>query len=225
MTDTANASPRPWRVTDYETGPQDIYAANGFRVCTMGITTSSDADAALIVDAVNNYKAKSEKRHPDTEDEFDPTALKSYRRPWSVSIDDENCLAVIRDADGLDVAYISDVIRSRAGDAAKMFVGLVEEGDRLRKSLASMMRVAYAERQKAEMFKRQWEKATGSEFAKKLSAARYERDKLRDIVRRLADTADDYASLLLSTGERDAGVMDLVTGLVAEARAAVGEDR
>jgi hypothetical protein len=49
-----------------------------------------------------------------------------------------------------------------------------------------------------------------------------ERDRLRDIVRRLAGIADDYASLLLSTGERDAGIMDSVTGLVAEARAAVG---
>lgn len=53
MTDPATASPRPWRATEYEAGPQDIYDANGFRVCTMGITTSSDADAALIVEAVN----------------------------------------------------------------------------------------------------------------------------------------------------------------------------
>lgn len=53
MSDAAKASPRPWRVTEYDPGPQDIYDANGFRVCAMGITTSSDADAALIVDAVN----------------------------------------------------------------------------------------------------------------------------------------------------------------------------
>lgn len=53
MNPVTNASPRPWRVTEYDPGPQDIYDADGFRVCTMGLTASSNADAALIVEAVN----------------------------------------------------------------------------------------------------------------------------------------------------------------------------
>lgn len=191
MTDTATASPRPWRVD----GAFILDSAGG--AIAMMCEPDYTVDAALIVEAVNNYdekkaKAEGKKRNQDTEDEWDPTSLKSYRRPWSVSIDDENCRAVIRDADGLEVAYISDVIRSRAGDTAQMFVGLVKERDRLCKNIASMMRVVYAERQKAEMFKRQWEKATGSEFAKKLSTARSERDRLRDIVRRLCDELESH---------------------------------
>lgn len=62
---TAKGSPRPWRVTEYEAGPQDIYDANGFRVCDVlghpGSTHDLDrANAALIVDAVNAYGEDAE---------------------------------------------------------------------------------------------------------------------------------------------------------------------
>ena len=53
---TNEPSPRPWRVVTYEEdGDQcDIYDANGTPVCTMGyIADQPEADAALIVDAVN----------------------------------------------------------------------------------------------------------------------------------------------------------------------------
>lgn len=56
----------------------------------------------------------------------------SYTRPWTVSIDDEHCRAVIRDERGVDVVYIQDVLPSRAREDAQMLVDLASERDELR---------------------------------------------------------------------------------------------
>ena len=56
----------------------------------------------------------------------------SYPRPWTVSIDDVHCRAVIRDKRGVVVVYIQDVLPSRAREDAQMLVDLASERDELR---------------------------------------------------------------------------------------------
>ena len=64
--------------------------------------------------------------------------MSEYPTPWNVIPDDDNCRAVIRDADNLPVVFITDPIRPRALADAQMIADKVNENAKLKKQLAAL---------------------------------------------------------------------------------------
>lgn len=154
--------------------------------------------------------------------------------PWTFSAEDEFEDSPIRAANGERVLVRDNGVYPPDLETCREIVNAVNDIGRLREAMHRTMGFAYRERQKADEFWRLWKEATGSEFAKKLSTTRTERDRLRDIVRRLLVAIDAMNALIVRLNPHMMPV-DIQPGAtclgvdvgdaVREAREALGEGK